>query len=145
MGIADVHCATEVHIRWAEAAKGRSRVGLGEQDDVAVSGVLPHESFSGILILGFDCRQNRLVLFNEDCFLLLLGALGLVNIAMVTVMQRIREISIRRSFEATAGRVFFAVTLESVVATIAAGIVPALVAVRVWVIDAIRYSVRPAL
>ncbi|GLK16652.1 ABC transporter permease [Herbiconiux flava] len=121
---------------------------------------------------------------------LLLGALGLVNIALVTVKQRVREIGIRRSFGATAGRVFFAVMMESVVATIAAGavgvaaailivqspmvhdlvgqglvtdfppfpvdaavlglvaasavgalagILPALVAVRVKVIDAIRY------
>ncbi|MDH6236610.1 ABC transporter permease [Cryobacterium sp. CG_9.6] len=121
---------------------------------------------------------------------LLLGALGLVNIALVTLKQRIREIGIRRSFGATAGRVFFAVMMESVVATVVAGgigviaavlivknplvegfigqgqvtdfppfpveaailglicstvvgalagLVPALVAVRVKVIDAIRY------
>ena len=44
---------------------------------------------------------------------ILLGALGLVNIALVTVKQRVREIGIRRSFGATAGRVFFAVMMES--------------------------------
>lgn len=54
---------------------------------------------------------------------LFLGALGLVNISLVTVRQRIREIGIRRSFGATAGRVFFAVMMESVVATVAAGVV----------------------
>lgn len=53
---------------------------------------------------------------------LFLGALGLVNISLVTVRQRIREIGIRRSFGATAGRVFFAVMMESVVATLAAGV-----------------------
>ena len=37
--------------------------------------------------------------------------------------QRIREIGIRRSFGATGGRVFFAVMLESVVATFVAGII----------------------
>ena len=42
---------------------------------------------------------------------LLLGALGLVNIALVTLKQRIREIGVRRSFGATAGRVFFAVMM----------------------------------
>lgn len=52
---------------------------------------------------------------------LLLGALGLVNIALVTVRHRIREIGVRRSFGATAGRVFFAVMMESVVATMVAG------------------------
>lgn len=60
---------------------------------------------------------------------LLLGALGLVNIALVTVRHRIREIGIRRSFGATAGRVFFAVMMESVVATVFAGLVGVLVAV----------------
>ncbi len=60
---------------------------------------------------------------------LLLGALGLVNIALVTVRHRIREIGIRRSFGATAGRVFFSVMMESVVATVFAGAVGVLVAV----------------
>ena len=60
---------------------------------------------------------------------LFLGALGLVNISLVTVRQRIREIGIRRSFGATAGRVFFAVMMESVVATLAAGIVGVAVAI----------------
>jgi len=53
---------------------------------------------------------------------LLLGALGLVNIALVSLKQRIREIGIRRSFGATAGRVFFSVMMESVVATVVAGV-----------------------
>lgn len=53
--------------------------------------------------------------------ILLLGALGLVNIAMVTVRGRIREIGIRRSVGATSARVFFAVMMESVVATSVAG------------------------
>ena len=62
---------------------------------------------------------------------LLLGALGLVNIALVTVRQRIREIGIRRSFGATAGRVFFAVMMESVVASVAAGVIGVALAVAI--------------
>ena len=62
---------------------------------------------------------------------LLLGALGLVNIALVTLKQRIREIGIRRSFGATASRVFFAVMMESVVATAVAGIVGVIGAVLI--------------
>jgi putative ABC transport system permease protein len=62
---------------------------------------------------------------------LLLGALGLVNIALVTLKQRIREIGIRRSFGATAGRVFFAVMMESVVATVVAGVVGVIAAVLI--------------
>jgi putative ABC transport system permease protein len=70
---------------------------------------------------------------------LLLGALSLVNIALVTVRHRIREIGIRRSFGATASRVFFSVMLESVVATAFAGAVGVLVSVLLvknpWVSD----------
>ncbi len=44
------------------------------------------------------------------------GALGLLNVAIVTVRQRVREIGIRRAVGAPP-RVFFAVFMESVVAT----------------------------
>lgn len=60
---------------------------------------------------------------------LLLGALGLLNIALVTVRHRIREIGIRRSFGATGARVFVAVLFESVVATAVAGAVGVIVSV----------------
>ncbi|WP_028044956.1 ABC transporter permease [Cellulomonas sp. URHE0023] len=62
---------------------------------------------------------------------LLLGGLGLVNIALVTVRYRIREIGIRRSFGATSGRVFFGVLLESVVATFVAGLVGVTISVAI--------------
>ncbi|WP_022890891.1 ABC transporter permease [Agromyces italicus] len=55
--------------------------------------------------------------------ILLLGALGLVTVSLVTVRTRIREIGIRRSFGASAGRVFFSVLMESVVGTFVAGVV----------------------
>ncbi|MET0735480.1 MAG: ABC transporter permease [Microbacterium sp.] len=54
---------------------------------------------------------------------LLLGGLSLVNIQLVAMRQRIREIGVRRSFGATAPRIFTSVLLESVVATFVAGIV----------------------
>lgn len=54
---------------------------------------------------------------------ILLGALGLLNVAIVTVRQRIREIGIRRAMGASAKRVFFAVFMESVVATFVAGVI----------------------
>lgn len=54
---------------------------------------------------------------------LLVGTIGFVNLSIVTVKQRVREIGIRRSFGATGGRVFFSILLESVVGTLLAGIV----------------------
>ncbi|GAB3602072.1 ABC transporter permease [Kineococcus gypseus] len=54
-------------------------------------------------------------------FALVLGGIGVLNVGLVTVRQRIREIGVRRSFGATGGRVFFAVLLESVAATFVAG------------------------
>lgn len=73
----------------------------------------------------------KLLVTGVAVLVLLLGALGLVNISLVTVRQRIREIGIRRSFGATAGRVFFAVMMESVVASVAAGVVGVLVAILI--------------
>ena len=71
---------------------------------------------------GLD-KASRYVGIGIGGIALLLGGLGLVNIALVTVRYRIREIGIRRSFGATSGRVFFGVMLESVVATFVAGLV----------------------
>jgi putative ABC transport system permease protein len=62
---------------------------------------------------------------------LLLGGLGLVNIQLVAMQQRIREIGVRRSFGATGGRIFTAVLLESVVATAVAGVVGIAIAVAI--------------
>ncbi|MFD1713019.1 ABC transporter permease [Amnibacterium flavum] len=73
--------------------------------------------------------QVQLLVGGIALLVLLLGALGLVNIALVTVRARIREIGIRRTFGATASRVFFAVMMESVVATVVAGIVGVMLAV----------------
>ncbi|HEY0217920.1 MAG TPA: ABC transporter permease [Cellulomonas sp.] len=74
-------------------------------------------------------RAARWVIIAVSGFALLLGGLGLVNIALVTVRHRIREIGIRRSFGATSGRVFFGVLMESVVATVVAGVIGVALAV----------------
>jgi putative ABC transport system permease protein len=76
-------------------------------------------------------RATKWVGIGIGGFALLLGGLGLVNIALVTVKYRIREIGIRRSFGATSGRVFFGVMLESVVATVVAGLVGVVIAVAI--------------
>ena len=64
----------------------------------------------------------RLAVRGAGIVVLVLGGLGVLNIGLVTVRQRIREIGVRRSFGATSGRVFSAVVLESVVATALAGL-----------------------
>lgn len=77
---------------------------------------------------GFDMGQGSLQMVNNvimgiGAIVILLGALGLLNVAIVTVRQRIREIGIRRAMGASAKRVFFAVFMESVVATFVAGVI----------------------
>lgn len=71
----------------------------------------------------------KIVVTGIAVLVMLLGALGLLNIALVTVRHRIREIGIRRAFGATAGRVFFSVMMESVVATFVAGLAGVLLAI----------------
>ena len=72
---------------------------------------------------------------------MLLGAVGLLNISMVTVKYRVREIGIRRSFGATSGRIFFGVMLESVVATFVAGVLGVMAAVAVVKLPVIQRMV----
>lgn len=79
----------------------------------------------------------RLLSLGIGSIILVLGALGLVNIAIVSVRQRIREIGVRRSFGASSGRVFFSVMMESVVATVVAGIVGVMIAVLIMRIPAV--------
>ncbi|GAB2699601.1 ABC transporter permease [Thalassiella azotivora] len=66
-------------------------------------------------------------------FALGLGALGVLNVGVVTVRQRVREIGVRRALGASSGRVFAAVVLESVCATALAGLVGVALAVAVVV------------
>lgn len=72
---------------------------------------------------------------------MLLGAVGLLNISMVTVKYRVREIGIRRSFGATSGRIFFGVMLESVVATFVAGVLGVMAAVAVVKLPVVQRAV----
>lgn len=87
----------------------------------------------------------RLLVTGVAVLILVLGALGLLNISLVTVRHRIREIGIRRSFGATAGRIFFAVMMESVVATFVAGVAGVALAVLIvknpWVTEFIAQGV----
>ncbi|UVJ40611.1 ABC transporter permease [Arthrobacter sp. CJ23] len=76
---------------------------------------------------------------------LLLGAVGMLNISMVTVRYRVREIGIRRSFGATSGRIFVGVMMESVVATAVAGLAGVMLAVAVVKHPWIESRIAPAL
>ena len=60
---------------------------------------------------------------------LILGAMGLVNLSLVSRRYRIREIGIRRSYGATGARIFVGVMMESVVATVIAGAIGVTLAV----------------
>ena len=63
----------------------------------------------------------QLTLVGTAVVILLLGALGLITVAVVSIRQRVRELGIRRAFGASRGRIFVAVMLESVVGTVVAG------------------------
>jgi putative ABC transport system permease protein len=98
--------------------------------DLAAAGVPFDVQKPPVEVFAIDRVLQYLVL-GVGGFALLLGGLGLLNIALVTVRYRIREIGIRRSFGATSGRVFFGVLMESVVATTVAGVVGVVIAVAI--------------
>ena len=68
-------------------------------------------------------RMQELIMAGIAGLILGLGALSLINIQLVAMRQRVREIGVRRAFGATGGRVFTTVFLESLVATTVAGII----------------------
>lgn len=78
--------------------------------------------------------------------ILALGALSLINIQLVAMRQRVREIGVRRAFGASSNRVFFAVFLESLVATTVAGIVGIAIVVAIlrsdWVVTSMFYGIQ---
>jgi len=93
----------------------------------------------------------RLVIRGAGVLVLFLGGLGVLNVGLVTVRQRIREIGVRRSFGATSSRVFAAVMLESVVATALAGVAAVALSVAIvrnlpleeWLTDGIPLAEAP--
>ena len=106
---------------WRVSVSGGERMDMGEEQLGTISTV--------IMIIG------GIIVF--------LGALGLLNVAIVTVRQRVREIGIRRAVGASAARVFFAVFMESVVATFVAGVIGvgiAVVVVRFLPLEALSIS-----
>jgi putative ABC transport system permease protein len=106
-------------------------LGAGTQVQIYRQDAFGIEAFDQVL---------QLVVTGIGMLVLMLGALSLVNISLVTVRQRVREIGIRRSFGASSGRIFFSIMMESLVATVLAGIVGvgiAVVAVRNAPIEAL--------
>ena len=110
---------------------------LGEGWKVSVSGG-EHEDI-GVEQLGTISKVIMVI----GGIIVFLGALGLLNVAIVTVRQRVREIGIRRAVGASAARVFFAVFMESVVATFLAGVIGvgiAVVVVRFLPLEALNIT-----
>ena len=87
----------------------------------------------------------QLMVSGIAALILLLGAVGLLNISMVTVRYRVREIGIRRSFGATSGRIFTGVMMESVVATTVAGALGVMLAVAIVKNPWVESMVAPSL
>ncbi|NYE96443.1 putative ABC transport system permease protein [Psychromicrobium silvestre] len=81
--------------------------------------------------MGDPYLQIELVVGAIAGVVMFLGILSLLNISMVTIKHRVREIGIRRSFGATGARVFFGVLMESVVATTIAGILGVMLAIAI--------------
>lgn len=109
---------------WVPPASVDEFIGTARHDlQAAVPGVQVQANRSDQGGTGVISGAVRWVVTGIGAVALLLGALGLVNISLVTVRYRIREIGIRRSFGASSSRVFFAVMMESVVATALAGAV----------------------
>ena len=110
---------------WAGQDGAKEVAGLAKKDLDARFGQGSTQAEDNLQGGGFTSSANTFtqVVTAAGVFVMLLGALSLVNISLVTVRQRIHEIGVRRSFGATSRRIFFSIMLESVVATVVAGVV----------------------
>lgn len=117
---------------WAGAGRGKELTDLAK---TYFDGVFGHGStFAHDNDFGDSETFNRvftLSVTGAGVLIMVLGALGLINISLVTVRQRIHEIGVRRSFGATSRRIFFSIMLESAVATVVAGVVGIIIAIIV--------------
>lgn len=112
---------------------------LADQIVTQVPGALKAQGLQGDAYVSSDAGLPGLISKAQwgvralSLFALGLGALGVLNVGIITVRQRIREIGVRRALGASSGRVFAAVVLESVCATAAAGAVGVVAAVALVV------------
>lgn len=111
----------------------------------AAPGLVSEIHRSDYAAYGDPFAQVQLVIGGIAVLVLLLGAIGLLNISMVTVRYRVREIGIRRSFGATSGRIFAGVLMESVVATTVAGAVGVMAAIAVVKNPLVEHKLAPGL
>ncbi|MBE6483390.1 MAG: FtsX-like permease family protein [Actinomycetaceae bacterium] len=120
---------------------------LGPGWDLTVWGDEIWDDGDAMAMLGSDDNSagTRNIIMAIGTVVILLGALGLLNVAIVTVRQRIREIGIRRALGASAKRIFFAVFMESVVATFVAGVIGvmlAIIAIRVMPLESMNIELQ---
>ncbi|MFE6734170.1 ABC transporter permease [Microbacterium sp. NPDC057650] len=137
-----------------EGAQPRWDIWIGAEDVSSVGPVLAMDLRSGlpdgqdVMVDRTDIgaqsgyaesmRIQELVMGGIAGLILALGALGLINIQLVAMRQRVREIGVRRAFGATTARVFSTVFLESLVATTVAGVIGIALTVAVlrWIMAA---------
>lgn len=103
---------------------------VGEMGSLDIQSSSMMGGFGGEMDFNAGTRQ---IIFWIGVAVLALGGISLINVQLVTVQQRVREIGIRRSFGATSGRVFVAIMLESVVGTLLAGLIG--VAAAIMILD----------
>lgn len=131
---------------WAPAGMAEQLVGmLGPELQAQLPGSFVNVYRSDYAAYGDPFAMVQLLVSGIAALILLLGAVGLLNVSMVTVRYRVREIGIRRSFGATSGRIFTGVMMESVVGTTVAGALGVMLAVAVVKNPFIESKVAPGL
>ena len=131
---------------WAPTGMAEQLVSvLGMELQQALPGAEVNVYRSDYAAYGDPFAMVQIMVSGIAALILLLGAVGLLNISMVTVKYRVREIGIRRSFGATSGRIFTGVMMESVVGTTVAGAVGVMLAVAVVKNPFVESKVAPGL
>ena len=123
----------------AEVLRQQHNLLFGQSDDFRV-----FDQSSTLSTINGVLTALQIFLAAIGAIALLVGGIGIMNIMLVSVTERTREIGVRKAIGATPGNIRLQFLVEALVVTLIAGIIGVLAAAGLsWVISLVQDFIRP--
>lgn len=123
----------------AEVLRQQHNLLFGQSDDFRV-----FDQSSTLSTINGILTALQIFLAAIGAIALLVGGIGIMNIMLVSVTERTREIGVRKAIGATPGNIRLQFLVEALVVTLIAGIIGVLAAAGLsWVIGLVQDFIRP--
>lgn len=123
----------------AEVLRQQHNLLFGQSDDFRV-----FDQSSTLSTINGVLTALQIFLAAIGAIALLVGGIGIMNIMLVSVTERTREIGVRKAIGATPANIRLQFLVEALVVTIIAGIIGVLVAAGLsWIIGLVQDFIRP--